>query len=641
MCGIAGVLDNTDDARRMLERMLHGVAHRGPDSAGMWVDGNERVALGHRRLSIIDTSPAGHQPMASPSGRYRVTYNGEIYNYRELREELDASGRAPAWAGHSDTEVLLAGFDAWGIAETLRRSNGMFALAVWDGVDRTLTLARDRMGEKPLYFGRIESRFCFASEIKALLGATTVAPCMAPSAIARFLGYGYIGGLQSAIDGVLRLPAGCMLTFSHADAANAADPEWVSTRIVRYWSLADAARAGLRATQEPDIEALHGLLEDAVSKRMIADVPIGAFLSGGIDSSLIVALMQRASARRVETFSIGFHERAFDEAPYARAIADALGTSHHELYVDADDALALVPTLARRFDEPFADPSQIPTMLVSRLARQRVTVALSGDAGDELFGGYGRYFAINSLWSALQRMPAPLRRMTAPLLDVGAMLAGPMAMSKGRISTLPTRLGRLAERMRATDLEMLRRLFIGGHGLQRMSPRRDPAVARAEAAPAMPDSFRALMFADQSDYLPDNILHKVDRASMAYALEARVPFLDHRVVEASWALATSSLIANGSGKKILRTMLARHLPPHLFERPKQGFSPPLDAWLRGPLRAWAEPLLTHDSLRDLPFVDAIAVRDVWASHVDGRRDAGMALWSILMLSDWRRTFGAR
>lgn len=644
MCGIAGLIEHPDAAEGILAAMLARVAHRGPDDEGVWVDDVHGVALGHRRLSIIDTSVAGHQPMVSASGRYWLTYNGEIYNHDELRHALESEGDLPAWRGHSDTEVMLAGFERWGIERTLRRCNGMFALAAWNRERLELTLARDRIGEKPLYFGWIGGRFSFASELKALTAVPGWTARMDSTAIASFLGAGYVRGPQSAIAGVHRLPAGNTLTLGLEELRYARDWAWLAPRLMPYWSLRQTAIDGIAApfADGPEtIDTLETLLHDAVRLRMVADVPLGAFLSGGIDSSLVVALMQAQSARPIRSFSVGFSDPDVDEAPYARAVAHHLGTDHTELYLGPDDALALVPRLAETFDEPFADNSQLPTMLVSKLARQRVTVALSGDGGDELFAGYGRYFSILDLWRGLGRMPSPLRRMAPPMLAMMAVAMRPAAAMLPPARDLPYRLDRLAERLRAGDVDALRLSFIGGAGVARMhatQPSRD--ISHCLPPPDVRDTLRRLMYADQLDYLPDDILHKVDRASMAYALEARVPLLDHRVIEYSWRLPTTALVDRRSGKQPLRRILDRYVPRELVERQKQGFVPPMGAWLRGPLREWAESLLTHAVLRELPLLDTRGVQSVWRAHLGNRMDAGPALWSVLMLADWRQRFGA-
>jgi asparagine synthase (glutamine-hydrolysing) len=643
MCGIAGLLDPSPSCQHTLSAMLDSIAHRGPDDAGSWID-DTGIALGHRRLSIIDLSPAGHQPMLSASNRFVLSFNGEIYNHAALRYELERTGLAPPWRGHSDTEVLLAGIEAWGINPTLERCNGMFALALWDRQQHALMLTRDRMGEKPLYFGWVGKSFVFASEMKALAHVPGWSARMHQAAIASFLGSGYIRGPQSAVIGIYRLPPGCVLTLTLDQLHKVHDWEQLSVHISRYWSLHSTAVNGLDAPlSQPEsvVDTFETLLRDAVSLRMAADVPLGAFLSGGIDSSLVTALMQTQSARPVRTFSVGFDEHGYDEAPHARAVAAYLGTDHTELYVNADDALALVPTLAKTFDEPFADNSQIPTLLVSQLARQHVTVALSGDGGDELFAGYGRYFAILKLWRMIRLLPPALRRGVAPTLATMAAALRPIVKMAATANDLPQRLDRLSERIAAGDIDALRLSFIGGTGLSRL---RRNGVAHdldfCRPPPEMHDALRRLMYGDQLDYLPDDILHKVDRASMAHGLEARVPLLDHRVVEFSWRLPNPMLVDHGYGKQLLRRVLERYVPRAMIDRPKQGFAPPMDAWLRGPLRGWAESLLSHASLRELPMLDANGIRSLWHAHLDRRMDAGMALWSVLMLADWRQRFQA-
>lgn len=644
MCGIAGLVDPagpTPALRGVLDRL----AHRGPDDHGMWLDETGTLALGHRRLSIIDLSPAGHQPMTSASGRYVITYNGEIYNHAELRRGLELEGVSPAWRGHSDTETLIAGFDAFGIEETLRRANGMFALAVYDKVRRELTLARDRMGEKPLYFGWLGGRFAFASELSALRSVPGWAPRMDSSAVASFLLAGYVRGPQSAVQGIYRLPPATLIRFAIEDLAQPRDWSWLSARLQPYWSLRDAALGGIAQPLDVDAQraadGLESLLRDAVRMRMMSDVPLGAFLSGGIDSSLIAALMLSESSQPVRTYCIGFEEREFDEAPHARAVARHLGTEHTELYAGPSDALALVPRLAETLDEPFADQSQIPTLLLSSLARRHVTVALSGDGGDELFAGYGRYFAIVRLWQGLQQMPDLARRSAAPLLGAMGRTLRPIASIAGPHQTIPHRLERLSERLAAPDLDALRLSFISGGAAPKLLRNRHVQDLAYCLPPAtMHDALTRLMFADQLDYLPDDILHKVDRASMAFGLETRVPLLDHRVVEFSWRLPSSLRATQHHGKLLLRQVLDRHVPASLLNRPKQGFSPPISIWLRGPLRDWAESLLSESALRDLPMLNSNNVRALWDAHGKQRMDAGQALWNVLMLADWRRRFSA-
>lgn len=641
MCGIAGLVDSSDAALPVLELMLDRLAHRGPDDSGTWHDDDSGMALGHHRLSIIDLSPTGHQPMVSVSQRHVLTYNGEIYNHAELRRELDSTDSALAWRGTSDTETLLAAIEVWGIKTALERSNGMFAFALWDRQQRCLTLARDRMGEKPLYFGWVAGRFAFASELKAFTQLPGWAPRMHAPAITAFLRAGYVRGFESAVTGIFRLPPGCLLQLSLDELHRPHDGAWLTTRLKPYWSLQAVATEGVsRPIHDASdaTEQLEALLREAVAMRMMADVPLGAFLSGGIDSSLVTALMQAQSARPIRTFSIGFHEPRFDEAPFARAVADHLGTDHTELYVDTQAALDLVPTLAETFDEPFADFSQLPTLLVSQLARQHVTVALTGDGGDELLAGYQRYFAILKLWRMLQPLPPALRRAAALACGATARLLAPLPLGGGPAGLLPFRFSRLAERLAAPEIDAMRLSFIGGAGHAHITRSGHHNMPGLLAPTTLHEPLRQLMFGDQNDYLPDDILFKVDRAAMAHSLETRVPLLDHRVVALSWRLATPLLATGGRGKQPLRRILENHLPRNLFERPKQGFSPPMDSWLRGPLREWAETRLSEHSLRELPMLDAVEVRAIWKAHLSGRMNAAYALWNVLMLTDWRERY---
>lgn len=641
MCGIAGLLDRSDDVLPVLGRMLERLAHRGPDDSGSWLDGKSGMALGHRRLSIVDLSPAGHQPMVSATGSYVLNYNGEIYNHAALRAELEDIGLAPVWRGHSDTEVLLAACAAWGVEAALKRCNGMFAFALWDTRRQTLTLARDRMGEKPLYFGWAAGRFAFASELKAFDQLPGWSPRMHEQAITSFLTTGYVRGLESAIAGIFRLPAGCLLQLALEDMRSPHDSGWLSARIKTYWSLSETAAIGQAQVLQDPVDAsaqLESLLRDAVALRMTADVPLGAFLSGGIDSSLVTALMQAQSTRPIRTFSIGFRERDYDEAPFARAIARHLGTDHTELYIDAAAALELVPKLAETFDEPFADHSQLPTLLISQLARQHVTVALSGDGGDELFAGYARYFAILKLLRMLGPLPMPLRRGTSSICRGASALLSPFSRGKRADASLSFRLARLSERLAKLDVEALRVAFIGGAGSSQILCDVTENALGQVPEPQRHNTLRKLMFGDQIDYLPNDILLKVDRSAMAYSLETRVPLLDHRVVEFSWRLAAPLLADRRQGKLLLRRVLERYVPRSLFDRPKQGFAPPMDTWLRGPLREWADSSLAAGSLRELPMLDVKAVRSLWDAHCSGRMNASYALWNVLMLADWRTRF---
>jgi asparagine synthase (glutamine-hydrolysing) len=639
MCGIGGVVAfGPADMAGILSSMAGELKHRGPDDEGIWIAPDLKLGFAHRRLSVIDLSRQGAQPMVSASGRFVICYNGEVYNHAALRKEI-ASSYAIHWRGHSDTEVLLAGFEKWGVEETLTRANGMFAFALWDTRERTLLLSRDRMGEKPLYFGWIGTLFAFASEMKALTRIPGWAPRMSAGAVSSFLGTGYVRGPQSAIQNVFRLPPGSILELSERQLANRSDWPTLALSLKRYWNLESAASRGLRSAFDDSHDAmnsLHDLLRDAVAIRMCADVPLGAFLSGGIDSSLVTALMQSQASRPVQTFSIGFKEPRFDEARHARAIALHLRTEHTELYVDAQDALRLVPDLAKTFDEPFADNSQIPTLLVAALARQKITVALSGDGGDELFAGYSRYFAMLSIWRVLKLLPGNMRHVVAPSLSALAAVLRPL--SRARVG-LAGRVGRLAERLATDDFDSLRLSFIGGTGLSHLrSDLEAHDLSHCRPPAEISDDLRRAMYGDQLDYLPDDILHKVDRATMRYGLEARVPLLDHRVVELSWRLPNKMLVDRGVGKRLLRALLKRYVPEDLFERPKQGFAAPIDEWLRGPLREWAEALLQPSSLRELPMLDSSKIGALWREHVKGRLDGGISLWNVLMLADWRHRF---
>jgi asparagine synthase (glutamine-hydrolysing) len=643
MCGIAGVVTVADRDRAGLgavtARMIETLTHRGPDDSGVWADESAGVALGQRRLSIIDLSPAGHQPMHSASGRFVIVFNGEIYNYLTLREELEDASRP--WRGHSDTEVLLAGFEAWGVRQTLEKVLGMFAFALWDRRSQALVLARDAVGEKPMYYGRLGRTFAFGSELKALRAHPEFRADVDRGALALFLRHNYVPAPYSIYHGIRKVAPGSYLTL----AAGTAEPT-----VTPYWSARLTSEAGAAApldlSDEDAAAALDTLLRDAVGQQMIADVPLGAFLSGGIDSSTVVALMQAQSPRPVKTFTIGFFEASYDEARCAAAVARHLGTDHTELYVTADEARAVIPRLPHMYDEPFADSSQIPTFLVAQLARRHVTVALSGDAGDELFGGYNRYFWATDLWRRMRRVPRASRRSAARLITSVSPaawsrvfdLGGVFVPERYRYANAGDKLHKLADLLAAQRPEAMylhlvshwpepERLVIDG---------REPPTLLTESDgwARLPDFERRMMYLDLVTYLPDDILVKVDRAAMSVSLETRVPLLDRRVVRFAWQLPLHQKIRRGEGKWLLRQVLHRYVPRELTERPKMGFGVPIDAWLRGPLREWAETLLDEARLTREGYLRPAAIRERWHEHLSGRRNWAYGLWNVLMFQAW-------
>ena len=640
MCGIAGVWDLTaatpaDELRRLTLAMSDSLHHRGPDDGGVWLDEAAGIGLGQRRLSIVDLSPAGHQPMVSACGRFVIVYNGEVYSHEELRPELTARG--VSFRGHSDTEVILEAIAAWGIEATVKRLIGMFAIALWDREERSLTLIRDRLGIKPVYWRLEGGRLLFGSELKALRADPSWRPEVDQQAVSSYLRFNYVPAPRTIYQGVRKLEPGRFLTIR-------AGAEPVESR---YWDARAVGRAGLAApfalSDRELTDQLEALLKDAVGRRMIADVPLGAFLSGGIDSSLVVALMQAQSSGPVRSFSIGFEEAGYDEAPHAKAVAAHLGTEHTELYVSSAHALETIPRLPDWYDEPFADSSQIPTFLVSEMTRRHVTVALSGDGGDELFAGYNRYFLGARLWRQLGWLPAPARRAMAGL--IGAV---PVAGWDRLAGLLPRRLAppqagdkarKFADILGLADAgAVYRRLVSSWENPELLlpgvaepkGPLWDEALARE-----FPDLVTRMQLLDILTYLPEDILTKVDRASMAVALEARVPILDHRVVEFAARLPLSARIRDGQGKWLLRRVLDRYVPRALIERPKMGFGIPIDSWLRGPLRDWSESLLDPSSLAEAGL-DPAPVRRIWQEHLTGGRNWQYRIWTILMLQAWRR-----
>ncbi|WP_288413678.1 asparagine synthase (glutamine-hydrolyzing) [uncultured Sphingomonas sp.] len=644
MCGIAGLMSPRAIDPMDVVRMTDAIAHRGPDDSGLWHSDDGRVVLGQRRLSIIDLSPAGHQPMASADGRHMLVLNGEVYNHRAIRAELATAGMAPpAWRGTSDTETFVAAVAAWGLDGALARAVGMFAVASWDRHANTLSLARDRFGEKPLYYGWVGDRFAFASELKAITRLPGFTSTIDRVAAGAMLARGYIPAPLTIHAGLAKLRPAHVLTLPVGIRPGDAMPPSRS-----YWSYRDVVARGLADPVRDADEAREGLrqvLETAIAGQAIADVPVGAFLSGGIDSSTIVALLQKVTERPVETFSIGFEEPGYDEAGYARAVAAAIGTRHHEHYVTAADAMSVIPTLPVAYDEPFADSSQIPTLLVSAFARRHVTVALTGDGGDELFGGYNRYVQLARAWGMMRRLPRVARYAGGGALaalppSLWNVVARAAAGGKRRPPQFGSKVQRSLHRMRvARDRADLARTFLdewalAGTPVAGVDAAAIGAAFGPPADPAWPDPV-ALMLQDAESYLPDDILCKVDRAAMAHSLEGRVPFLDHRVAEYAARIPIGMKIRGGTGKAILRDVLYEELPRALFDRPKAGFGIPVGEWLRGPLRDWAEALLSREALSAGGLLDPAPIRARWQRHLTGQEDATQALWSVLMLQAWR------
>lgn len=638
MCGIVGLLMSGGNQSWIADRvaaMAGQLAHRGPDEQGCWVDKRGGLALGHSRLSIIDLSPAGRQPMISASGRHVIVFNGEIYNFQELRSALLAEGSV--LRGRSDTEVLLAAIDSWGVDKALDRCAGMFAFGLWNIIERRLTLVRDRCGEKPLYYGRVGDAFVFGSELKSFRVLPGWPNPVDPAGLALFFRHGCVPSPHSIHAGIRKLAPGELIQLN--DRADI-------VRRTRYWNQAELAtqRRSMELSDREAADELDRLMRISVRRCMISDVPLGAFLSGGVDSAAIVAVMQAESASPVNTFTIGFRESAYDEAGLARSIAEHLGTRHTEVYVSPEDARAVVPSLPNIYDEPFADSSQIPTFLVSKLARRAVAVSLSGDGGDELFGGYNRYTWGAAVWRRASHVPVPLRRA------IGAALTLLPSAAWDRLilplgSILPTRIRpfspgdrihKLGRLLAAHDADDLYRRMVTHWAKPPLSGRVNPIVPDSWALPPMTDDglVQRMMLSDFCGYLPDDVLVKLDRAGMAVSLETRVPFLNHELVEFAWRLPVNLKIREGKGKWILRQVLARYLPRPLFERPKMGFAIPIDAWLRGPLREWAEAMLDSGRLGAHGLLDTAAVRSCWLEHVSRGRQRQVQLWDVLMFQAW-------
>ena len=651
MCGIAGIIGRESRSRAALGAMAAAIAHRGPDDEGLWQDEASPVGFAHRRLALVDQSPAGHQPMASADGRWTIAYNGEIYNHAELRRLLDAGGPI-AWRGHSDTETLVEGIARWGLAATIGRCVGMFAIALWDRHERQLSLVRDRFGEKPLYYGWAAGNFVFASELKAIRALDGFDNEIDRRAVQLLAERAYIPAPFSIYRRLFKLEPATILTIDLDAAASPHDspPAGRGFNRTRYWSYDEVVAHGA-ATQltsrEEAIERLDAALGAAIAGQAVADVPVGAFLSGGIDSSAVVAAYHERFPGQVKTFTIGFDEGGYDEADHARAVANHFGTEHHEHRVTVAEAQAVIPLLPTMYDEPFADSSQIPTHLVSRLARQHVTVALSGDGGDELFGGYNRYRATERLWRNLDRLPRPARQAAG-----AALHAVPPALWNGLIALAPAgrrpahfghRLRKYFATMRDADsfgdvMASFLSDWPGGSPVTGAGPL-PPTAGFDGRLPAIGEVGQ-MMYADAVSYLPDDILCKVDRAAMAVSLETRVPFLDHRLAELAARMSPADRIEGATGKAVLRHLLYRKAPRALFDRPKAGFAIPIGEWLLGDLRDWAENLLDPASLSAAGYFDPAAIAPRWADHLSGKRDSTQALWSVLMFQSWLRAQAA-
>ena len=645
MCGFAGFIDtkgvDKTKAEALGKAMASAIAHRGPDDEGVWIEPREGVVFAHRRLSIIDLSPAGHQPMASAHNRYVIAFNGEIYNHLELRKKLEKDGLAPSWRGHSDTETILGLIEAYGLDACLKLLVGMFAFALWDREENAVFLARDRIGEKPLYYGTHGGISFFASELKSLRPHPAFKPEVNTDALCSYLRHNYIPAPHSIYKDIFKLEPGHYLKLAAGEKPQV------------YWSLADVVTdSQIRSdrSEEDYLNKLEKVLKQAVGQQMQADVPLGAFLSGGVDSSLIVALMQEQSSRPVKSFSIGFDNDEFDEAPFAKAVAQHIGTEHHELYVSSQQAQDVIPQLPYLYDEPFADSSQIPTFLVSKIAREHVTVSLSGDAGDELFGGYNRYNWGVNINNKLSMIPGFLKTASKIVItsippNVWNTLLKPVNSflpRKYRYMNLGDKLHKLSQIFGVQSETELYLLLISHWS----EPERVVFGKELETALTKPEnqnldlSFtQRMMISDMLTYLPDDILVKVDRAAMGVSLETRVPFLDHRVIETAWHMPMHLKIREGIGKDCLRRLLYRRVPKGLIERPKMGFGVPLGDWLRGPLRDWAESLINEKRLEQSGYFVTDDIQAKWKEHLSGRRNWQYHLWDILMFEAWRDEAG--
>ena len=650
MCGFTGFLTpnqtlNASQAESTLIKMSNALSHRGPDHQGIWIDSQRGIALGHRRLSIIDLSSQGNQPMHSHCGRYVIAFNGEIYNYLCIRKELESFGVAPEWKGCSDTEIMLAAISYWGLLKAISKFVGMFAFALWDKEKNSLHLSRDRIGEKPLYYGWMGGVLLFGSELKALRKHPAWKGEVDPDTLALFMQYGYVPTPHSIYKNIFKVQPATIATFNQNNISSLVLPT-----VETYWQAAKLAQEGeanpVLYDEATAIDHLDRLLEVSVKQQMIADVPLGAFLSGGVDSSTIVAYMQKQSSRPVKTFTIGFQEENYNEAVYAKEVARHLGTDHTELYVSAEQAMEVIPKIPIIYDEPFSDSSQIPTYLISQLTRKKVAVSLSGDGGDELFGGYNRYFWGSSIWGKIGKIPPQPRKLLAQIIssvppsgwdDIYKILKS-VTPAKLRQPDFGNKLHKLAKVLGATNADSmflgLTSLWDKSSNLVRNTTHGKTILGQSHSRSGIKNFAQRMMFLDAMNYLPDDILVKVDRASMAVGLETRVPFLNHHLIEFAWRTPLSMKIKNGQGKWLLRQVLYKYVPKELIERPKMGFAVPIGTWLRGPLRDWAEDLLDENRLKSEGFLNSTLVRDKWKEHLTGKKNWHHHIWTVLMFQGW-------